>query len=169
MKNIVVSAVIGIIIGLLAASTLLERRSTQTRVDTAISSENISEAVISRSNTIIKSHGNDNIVIKAPKTQEILIETTKTGELNIKSPGYLPVLSVLPQFGVAFSRTIDPQIGLQFLRSEAAGVGVSVGVSPKMISLHIDKDIQDNSYFGIGLGYRDDLNTGILVRWGLFF
>jgi len=107
--------------------------------------------------------------IPLPKTDKVIVITDKDGSVSIEKSSWMPELVCLPQMGISLSRTLEPQLGLQFLRSEPFGLGVSLGITPTILSLNLDKDVLSNSYIGLFVGYDKDLHNTIGFRFGLFF
>lgn len=104
-----------------------------------------------------------------PRTGKIAITTDTKGNTSIEQPSWVPTLCVLPHLGTSLSQTIEPSIGLQFLRSERLLVGVSLNATPSRAYLSIDRDIFRNSLVSANFGYEWSGRSFVGIGFSLYF
>jgi len=90
--------------------------------------------------------------VAVPKFGELRVRVTNTGQVVLESANWLPRLGVRPHVGVAYTGKIEPILGIQILRIEPIGLGLSLDATPSLIGLSLDKDVSDNAIVGLGTG-----------------
>ena len=112
-----------------------------------------------------------NKVVVKPSRLPIKVTVT-SGEVSVDRP--LIQLCMLPTIGIETGRSLQPRLGVEFLRSERIEAGVSVGISPDTLDISVEKDMRtwfdslQNTTIGIGVGLDKDGYSRILGHISLY-
>ena len=122
-----------------------------------------------KNEVVIQSKNEPTKRIKQPRSGEIVVEVDDTGRVLVRQPGYWPKLVLVPQLGIVASKRIEPTISVQFLRSERLGLATSLGITPSIVYLSLDKDILTNASLGFFYGYDLAMDNRVGIKFSLFF
>ena len=124
---------------------------------------------VNRSKVISQDSKNNIKVIPIPKFGELKFIVTDKGEVVLKSTGWMPQLGTRPYLGIAYTGKIEPLVGIQVMRLEPIGLGVSFDMTPSLIGISLSKDIFDNTLLGIGTGICSEMTQKYYLFLGVAF
>lgn len=161
MNNIVSKAITWLLVALLACFGMYLLVSGTKPLKTQIPRSK-AKVVIS---TSIKEHSkakNQEVMLtktiqvnQIPRTGVVEIDITPKGEVVVAEQPWINTCLV-PTIGMEVIPWYGLRVGVQILRSEPIGVGISVGLSTQTLSLTLDKDLYSNILTGIGVGISKD-------------